>query len=118
MRYAIRSHQPKRINIADRIPIDIRIQIDAAEFPDRVAAEPAAMDGTVGAVVGEVKPRIGVAEHAGMAAIAHGSGGSICFRNRSITSLLLVRTVRIDSPSTTFHSATNEPAPSENNPRN
>ena len=31
------------------------------------------MDGTVGAVVGEVKPRIGVAEHAGVAALGeHG----------------------------------------------
>ncbi len=44
------------------------------------------MDGTVGAVMGEVKPRVGVAEHTGMAAL--GERGAAALAQLAIGSVV------------------------------
>ena len=57
--------QPKRIDAINRTVPDVPIQIDPAEFPDGIAAEPATEIGIVGAINREIEIALGMAIKAG-----------------------------------------------------
>ena len=61
--------KPPTIREVHRLPTHIRIHILPARHPDRVAAEPASRARTVRPVLGQVQPRDGALQHAGVAEV-------------------------------------------------